>query len=249
MPDVAPHRGVRSRDRRIQVACPQNDAVETVVEQRAGPEEVEMQRASDRRRMGETHVLRRPCIAGKRPHGAKEDADHQLGRLARAARSGKRELRAQRRGVAAFHELKGKRFAVEKKMPLERLDGVPHGRLLAQQQADRTDMCELALGREPQSEILDSCGRGRLFEQRQHPHGGDQHVGIVQSELVQAHALQHTAWVEADRPRDVGIAGQGRCADHVGGFRHFQAVPRCKVNVAICKQRAAGTRYPSAART
>ena len=44
---------------------------------------------------------------------------------------------------------------------------------------------------------LDSCSRGRLFEQRQHPHGGDQHVGIVQSELVQADALQHTARVEA----------------------------------------------------
>ena len=212
LPREARELGIGVRVGRLEVAARAHDAVEVVAELDVAAEDALVDRAVGRRVVREAHAARPPVRSEQCAQHPERDADRELRRLAHGARAPDHELLAQHHDVARVLDGQVKLFVDVPAVGDQRLDRAPHGGLLAQEEAQRTEVRQAARLRHQEPEPLDAASlRGRL-EKRAHLVDGHRELGVLEAARRQPELAQHARGIEPDLARDLRVVREARAS-------------------------------------
>ncbi|MNM74541.1 hypothetical protein D3C81_863050 [compost metagenome] len=107
------------------------------------------------------------------------------------------------------------RQGVIEQMPVlhDHLQGIAQGALVAEQQADFTEIRQLSRLGHAQAESLAVAGPGGFFQQGDHAGDRDTSVGVVKLRRAEPHLEQQRMGVEAQMAGHLKVVGQARGTD------------------------------------
>lgn len=166
----------------------------------------------DRSGMAEVDALRVPAVAGQGGAQAEQDAQHELGRLARTGRRWSEQFLANGRGLAGFDQ--GQRERATHQVPAvdQCLKHGAQARQVGQQEAERSEIGQPPGLRHPQAEVGESADLGGLLQQLQRGSQRDALLRVDQHPARQRRPAHQRLRVQARGFGDFEIVGQRRGA-------------------------------------